>query len=733
MIQRVVTHFLLIRAQRGPGTSKQVVSRQTSAHFFMAGNAQDDPTLTFIAPLSRRRSVTKRPLHNVLIVPYYTTTMSEVGSDTSALRLQKSRSRAAKAEFAKKRHAATVKKMKEQARRSRNDANLPSLQDTSAEESMDQRSHCEEIKQLDTNRDIFGADFAEVSTNFQTTANDGAVEDIFGTEDNTLTTFECDGCSHTNEDTDTIEDEGARNNVSSLADLDVSFESYTNSEYDSSYDVDTPEDEYGIAAVAAAATMDAIRAGDESVDSADSGSYISFHQNIESQHNVSTLYEDEPHIKDETLQCVYATFGSTVGELFELCVMGEVVPAKTNKTEREIEIVRNKNRRNQKESATRVISQRKKSDATDDDDEETVSTQGTAHFQEDAAFPSIVSMGGLFPVEARRAEVKHANPEKTESVPEPQMDLRKSLPDEGDSKPDILTTLPTQISSPSSDAYSQNLSRGQRLKLAREMQKKKYGRISPSRSASPPTVHTLPQWQHFSALSSDAISKIPTNEQRAPFDESMDTSSLDEFLFDETTNSSKEEIQNLTTSSLALELSDIKFSDEEDNQPSSALPAKVWASFEDKREPDTPRTTNKSSDGSSQEHISGSVWSPPTASYYYDSPLSKSAPLKNLSAASPLKDEPGTVRKQLFDGLGGDATEKADTTAETSRSFESPAKEQSALVTPLAPGKLKNRSADWSHGSALSDVWENKWEPFSNDPFSNADAFQGIMTTHTSL
>jgi hypothetical protein len=54
----------------------------------------------------------------------------------------------------------------------------------------------------------------------------------------------------------------------------------------------------------------------------------------ESLLNAKTNHPDEDaedYEKDEAIQCVYSSFGQTVGELFEFCLMGEVIPQKKKK------------------------------------------------------------------------------------------------------------------------------------------------------------------------------------------------------------------------------------------------------------------------------------------------------------------------------------------------------------------------------------------------------------------
>jgi hypothetical protein len=303
---------------------------------------------------------------------------------------------------------------------------------------------------------------------------------------------------------------------------------------------------------------------------------------------------------------------------------------------------------------------------------------------------------------------------------------------------------------PVSDPSPNILSRRQRSKIAKQMQRRKYGHTSTvpddsppeirgeeqrppkddspppvstddspppvpkddspppvHKDDSPPPVHKRPQWEHFTALS-DKIAKNAKPDQRddtLPFDETVEADTFDDPNYLSTRKGHKVD---MSTSSLAFDVSAIKCTNSGDEADQRSIliptsPAKVRPSFEaDMGDTATPRTTNRSFTAA---NTSGGKWISPSVSTTFEPPLTKSAPQKPHTAATQWSAGPGTVRKKLFielDQAKGmpnvshttDVTgASADTSGTSSFGFESPLSTPATDTTWAAPGIFKSQPA----------------------------------------
>jgi hypothetical protein len=598
--------------------------------------------------------------------------MSEVDSESVAFQLEKERARATKAQLTRERHTATVKKMKGMASHrpiyspADESYSFPSLHDTST-------SSAEIFMEQSPGLEAFETSFFQLQ---QHEVGSERAVDV------------------------------------SLADLDTSFET-------SLEDVDTSFETIGS------------QSWDEFEHNTGTNLLNTSHESLL---DADTNHQDEfkeGYEKDESIQCVYSTFGKTVGEVFEFCIMGEVVPQKKKsdvdkarkmffKEKKEMEPYNmppysdsqrkaveemfgpaSSGSRSEKEEVSslsdggggglkdesEVMLAPKLSNSSSSGDKEEASASGGL---KDDSTPRNVSLPP-----SRSASDEHASTEKSgvidgsvqntdSSAPRPQGKAKVKAQWKAQVKPQWKAKEPvsSQISTTSfSDAASPNIrTRRERSKKAKEMQRRKYGHKSPEsqlaeerpdalsavvpKDASPPPVHKRPQFEHFSALSSDEIAKNANKYKvcdKLPFGES---------------------------SSLTLDVSAIKCtSSDEETEPRSVSistsPAKSVSKVVANMVPETPRTTNRSFTASQK---SGGRWISPRTSTSVKPPLTKAAPQKFHTAVAERNFEPGNARKQLFGVLDHVA-----------------AKEAGHPVVPKdASPPPAHKRPQWEHFSALS-------------------------------
>jgi hypothetical protein len=659
--------------------------------------------------------------------------MSEAYSESEieALQLENEKARATRVQFARERHTATVQKMKGMASHQASTSysthdtsySFPSMHDTSV-------SSAEMSLEQSPGMEAFETSFLQLQQH-----EIGA------------TSLPANAYSH-DTDEDTIEGGERAVNVS-LADLDTSFETvesqYSTDEFDR-------EDELNIGM-------------ETNVNNISRSSHESLFD-IE-----SNLPEEgkEGYEKDESIQCVYSTFGAAVGELFEFCLMGDVVPQK---------------KKSSRDKARKMFFKDKKEMETDNAPPYTDSqrkaveemfgpaSSGSRSEKEEASSCSdTVGGGGLLDrAPSHRVPSHNASQQQTsEAILALELSKSRSSSDKNlasasgglkdDSSPrnvpltpirfasddfrastNISTPKPqrkakvpvswkakvpvsSQISAtPSSDASANIRTRRERSQRAKEMQRKKYGHKSivsddsplessrgeqrpptydtpsvtakeapPSREASSPVVpkdtsplpvHKRPQFEHFSALSSDEIANNANQYKTGdkPFDHASHPSTGREYNADE------------SASSLALDVSAIKCtSSYEEAEPLSTTPVKSVSRVVADTVPETPRTTNRSF--TTPQMSSGGKWISPDGKWISPDARSKSqaeakppAPKKSHGAVTEQNFEAGTARKQLFGALDHVAAE------ETS----SPVGPKDASPLPA------HKRPQWEHFSALS-------------------------------
>lgn len=651
--------------------------------------------------------------------------MSEDYSESVAFQLEKEKARATRAQYSRERHTATVKKMKGMASHHTAEFySFPSLHDTpasSAEMSMGQSPGIE----------AFETSFLQLQ------------QHEAGTR-----TLLANAFSH-DTDADTTED-GQRAVDVSLADVDTSFET-VESQY---------SDEY--------AYVDAVDDYNTGMDTNVNNISCSSHKSLLDAGMNRPEEAKEGYEKDESIQCVYSTFGSTVGELFEFCIMGEVVPQKKkgtvdkarkmffqDKSEMETNNVppytdsqrqaveemfgpASSGSRSEKEEAFRPASSGSRSER---EEASSLSDSGGRGLRDESSphrVPSYdaaqqkISEGMLAPElsssstrnEKKQASASsgglkddssHHNVPLTPSRPVSDeecdvIDGPVMLTDRSAPKPRWKTKEPvsSQISTtPVSNVPSGILTRRERSQRAKERQRKKYGHKSvdsndsppessreeqrlptyeapPSpgvlphavpEDSSPPPVHKRPQFEHFSALSSDERANDEIFESKA-FDHASHPDTGKEHAFD------------MSASNLTLDMSAIKCTSSDDKTESrsvsiSTLHVKSVSRVVADMVPETPRTTNR---GSTASHKSSSGrWISPDGKWISPGEA-KPAPQKSRGVVTERNFEPGTARKELFGSLDHVATKEA----------LPPVGPQDASPPPA------HKCPQWEHFSALS-------------------------------